>query len=268
ILSVSSAGRPQSFFTRSLVRLGARAALTIVETHVDAGIAAVQRNDVVAFDLAEAAELNHVAALDAADAGTIHVSTLAATLGARARLSSFALVEGAGLLRRQGFFNFTGEHAKAFLSGVGLLKGKQHADTTLVVNHVAPHCESREYFKHIVDGAATGVFQGKVVVAPGAQKTDGVMKSHAILLSDDATMNNKPELEIFADDVQCGHGATCGELDADQIFYVQSRGLPRPEAEALLLEAFAAEAVDRVENEALRDVLCSRVRAWLDERSL
>ena len=268
ILSISSAERPQSFFTRSQVRLGAGAALTLVETHAEAHAGAVQRNDGLIFDLADAAELDHVATFAAADTASIHISTLAATLGARARFSSFGLVTGAGLLRRQGFLRFEGPHAKASLGGLGLLRGTQHADTTLIVHHVAPHCESREYFKHILDGAATGVFQGKVVVAPDAQKTDGVMKSHAILLSDDATMNNKPELEIFADDVVCGHGATCGELDADQIFYVQSRGLPRPQAEALLLEAFAAEAVERVANGPLRDRLCDRLRAWLGERSL
>jgi Fe-S cluster assembly protein SufD len=268
IFSIAGAPRPHSFFVRSLVRLGPGAALTLIESHASAPGLVAQENDALIVDLAEGAEIEHVATFASDAAAGIHVSTFSATLAARARLTSFALVGGAGLLRRQGFLRFEGTHAKASLAGVGLLRGKQHADTTLVVEHVAPHCESREYFKHIVDGAATGVFQGKIVVAPGAQKTDGLMKSHAILLSDDATMDNKPELEIFADDVQCGHGATCGELDADQIFYVQSRGLPRPEAEALLLEAFAAEAIDHVASAPLGDMLRSRVQAWLGERGL
>ena len=267
LVSIASAARPQSFFMRSLVRLGSGAALTLIETHAAGDGSAVQKNDALVFDLAERAEIEHVATFSATAADSIHVSTLLAQLGERAQLASFALVTGAGLLRRQGFLRFEGGHAKASLAGVNLLRGRQHADTTLVVHHVAPHCESREFFKHILDGAATGVFQGKVVVAPGAQKTDGVMKSQAILLSADATMNNKPELEIFADDVVCGHGATCGELDADQVFYVQSRGLPRPEAEALLIEAFAAAAIDRVESVPLRDMLLGRVQAWLAERS-
>ena len=216
-----------------------------------AGGTAVQKNDALVFDLGRAGrDRARGDVFFHRSVDSIHVSTLVARLGERARLTSFALVTGAGLLRRQGFLRFEGVHAKASLAGVSLLRGRQHADTTLVVHHVAPHCESREFFRHILDGEATGVFQGKVVVAPGAQKTDGVMKSQAILLSEDATMNNKPELEIFADDVVCGHGATCGELDADQVFYVQSRGLPRPEAEALLLEAFAAAAIDRVDERA------------------
>lgn len=268
IVSLVSAAQAQSIFSRSLVRLGRGAALTLIESHAADGGAAIQKNDALVFDLAAAAELAHVATFPSVSAESIHISTLLATLGERAQFNSFALVTGAGLLRRQGFLRFEGVHAKASLDGVSLLRGRRHADTTLVVHHVAPHCESREYFKHILDDAATGVFQGKVVVAPGAQKTNGIMKSQAILLSEDATMNNKPELEIFADDVVCGHGATCGELDAEQVFYVQSRGLPRPEAEALLLEAFAADAVDRVENGALHDMLLGQVQAWLGERSL
>jgi Fe-S cluster assembly protein SufD len=131
---------------------------------------------------------------------------------------------------------------------------------------VAPHCESREYFKTVLDGEATGVYQGKVMVAPGAQKTDGSMKSQAILLSDGASMNNKPELEIFADDVVCGHGATVAQLDEDQVFYAMARGLPKAQAESLLLEAFIDEATDRVENEDLRTMLAERIGLWLAAR--
>ena len=113
-----------------------------------------------------------------------------------------------------------------------MMKGSQHADTTLVVDHAAPHCESRELFKTVIDGEATGVFQGKIIVRPHAQKTDGRMMSAALLLSEGGAMNNKPELEIFADDVQCAHGATCGQLDEDLLFYLMARGLPRKEAES------------------------------------
>ena len=130
-----------------------------------------------------------------------------------------------------------------------MLKAKQHADTTLLVDHAVPHCESRELFKTVIDGTATGVFQGKIIVRPHAQKTDGRMMSRAVLLSEGGTMNNKPELEIFADDVQCGHGATCGELDENLLFYLMARGLPRPEAETLLLQAFLGEAIEVVEHE-------------------
>jgi len=126
------------------------------------------------------------------------------------------------------------------LAKAGLLDGRRHADTTLEVVHAAPRGESREFYRHIVADEAIGVFQGKVIVQPGAQKTDGAMKSQAILLSPEATMNAKPELEIFADDVVCGHGATIGALDPEQLFYLQARGLPQAEAEAMLLVAVPA----------------------------
>ena len=148
-----------------------------------------------------------------------------------------------------------GKGAKIALGGLSLLDGARHADTTLLVDHAAPHGRSREFYKHIVADEATGVYQGKVVVRPGAQKTDGAMKSQAILLSPHAVMNNKPELEIFADDVVCGHGATVGALDPEQMFYLQARGLPKAEAEAMLLEAFGADAIARVEDEDLAELL-------------
>ena len=133
--------------------------------------------------------------------------------------------------------------------------------------HAAPRGVSREFYRHIVADEAAGVFQGKVVVAPGAQKTDGAMKSQAMLLSPHAQMNAKPELEIFADDVVCGHGATVGALDPEQIFYLQARGLPKAEAEAMLLEAFGAEAIARVDDEALAQRLRARLAVWLAGRS-
>ena len=136
------------------------------------------------------------------------------------------------------------------------------------MDHAKPCGESREVFRNILDDQSVGVFQGKVVVRPGAQKTDGVMQSKALLLSDGAAMNNKPELEIFADDVQCGHGATCGRLDKDQLFYLTARGLPRREAEALLIEGFANEAMDAIEDEQLRGVSQrsrQRVAFWKDQ---
>jgi Fe-S cluster assembly protein SufD len=147
-----------------------------------------------------------------------------------------------------------------------VLAGRRPAPTTLEVVHAAPRGESREFYRHIVADEATGVFQGKVIVQPGAQKTDGAMKSQAILLSPDATMNAKPELEIFADDVVCGHGATIGALDPEQLFYLQARGLPPAEAEAMLLEAFGAEAISRVADAELAEALLTLMRDWLARR--
>ena len=189
-----------------------------------------------------------------------------ARLGEKAELAAFAYVAGGALVRRQIFATLAGQYANLALAGLSLLEGRRHADTTLVVDHAAPHGQSREFYKHIVAGDATGIYQGKVVVQPGAQKTDGAMKSQAILLSPHAVMNNKPELEIFADDVVCGHGATVGALDPEQLFYLQARGLPKAEAEAMLLEAFGADAIARVDDGALAELLHGKMRAWLAAR--
>ena len=169
-------------------------------------------------------------------------------------------------MRRQIFATLSGANADVSFNGASLLRGRDHADTTLVIRHESPGGKSREFFRHIVDESATGVFQGKVSVAPLAQKTDGAMQSKALLLSDGASMNNKPELEIFADNVVCGHGATCGRLDADQLFYLEARGVPKPRAEALLIEGFANEALERVKDEATRDALAARIAEWLRMR--
>ena len=159
-----------------------------------------------------------------------------------------------------------GENAKVALGGLALLDGSRRADTTLQVVHSAPGGTSREFYRAIVDDEAVGTFQGKVIVAPGAQKTDGAMKSQAVLLSPHAQMNAKPELEIFADDVVCGHGATVGSLDPEQLFYLRARGIPKDEAEAMLLEAFGAEAIERVDDEKLAEALRASFRAWLAAR--
>jgi len=125
---------------------------------------------------------------------------------------------------------------------------------------------SREHFAHVLDDEATGVFQGKIIVRPHAQQTDGKMMSRAVLLADGATMNNKPELEIFADDVQCGHGATVGALDDDLLFYLRARGLPKTEAEALMLQAFVGEALEMIPHEGVRETLEAMTEAWLKAR--
>jgi Fe-S cluster assembly protein SufD len=262
-LSVVSSAVEQAEVSRSLVRLGAGARASLYEAHGAAS--GVQRNSALVIELAAGAELNHVFETQET-APELHIASLIADLGEAARLQSFGFVTSGAVLRRQMFVRGSGENARIALRGVNLLNGKQHADTTIVVDHAVPHGESRELFKSILDGEATCVFQGKVVVRPHAQKTDGGMKSQALLLSDDAAMYNKPELEIFADDVVCGHGATVGQLDGDQLFYLMARGLPRKEAEALLIEGFAREALDFVVDEPLRERLETALSGWLGRR--
>ncbi|MBK9081979.1 MAG: Fe-S cluster assembly protein SufD [Rhizobiales bacterium] len=253
-------------YARILVRVGAGVRATIVETHDGEGAGAHQKNSALIFEIGDDARVEHIARHVDESAEATHVASFAATLGARAQLDSFALVAGGALTRRQLYVRFDGDHARVGLRGAALLRGNQHCDTTLVVDHAALDCESRERFKHIVEDEATGVYQGKVIVRPGAQKTDGAMKSDAILLSESARMHNKPELEIFADDVVCGHGATVGALDDEQLFYLRARGLPKAEAETLLLEAFAGEVIEAVRDETMQEALRADAQAWLSER--
>ncbi len=264
LLFVSGDGAPRADVSRCVVLVGEGASATIVETHESS--APVQRNSAFVFKLAAGATADHIFIADR-HAADLHVATLLAEIGRDATMNSFALVAGGKMVRRQCFAHCGGERAKAAFRGVSLLSGDRHADTTLVIEHDATHGESRELFKHILSDEATGVFQGKVVVRHGAQKTDGGMKSQALLLSDDAAMYNKPELEIFADDVVCGHGATVGQIDADQLFYLMARGLPRVDAEALLIEGFAREAFEFVGDEALRQRLDDALASWLARRS-
>jgi Fe-S cluster assembly protein SufD len=251
---------------RVLVLVEAGASLTLVETHRGPGGIAYQTNTMVEVIAGEGASVEH-ARLNLAGDRAFTLSTLSVSLAHAASFNSFSLVDGAQTARHSIFVRVHGDDVKLGLNGAGLLGGQQHADTTLVVDHAALGGESRELFKTVVDGSATGVFQGKIIVRPGAQKTDGQMASNALLLSDDATMNNKPELEIFADDVQCAHGATIGSLDDTLLFYLMARGLPRAEAESLLIQAFVGEAVETVAHEGLREAITGRVAAWLRRRS-
>lgn len=250
---------------RVLVLVGAGADITVLESHESDG-GAHQPNTVVEFVVGEGARVAHIR-LGASGDETIALSSLTADLG---RSSAFAtlnsMVSGA-VARHQVFAKFSGDHVDFTANGTVMISGRQHADNTLVVDHAAPHGNSRELFRTVVDGEATGVFQGKIGVRQVAQKTDGRMASNALLLSPGATMNNKPELEIFADDVACAHGATCGALDDDLLFYLMSRGIPRREAEALMLSSFLGEAIAVVEHEGVREALEGHVGAWLAARA-
>jgi Fe-S cluster assembly protein SufD len=252
-------------FMRVIVEIGAGASFTLVESHVGTDGAAYQANSVVELRIGENARCDHIR-LNRAGDKALALSTLAATLGAEATLETLGVVMGGETSRHQVFVTYQGEGAKLAVRGATMLKGHQHADNTLNIDHAVPQGESRELFRTVLDGSAHGVFQGKIIVRPLAQKTDGQMASNAILLSDDAAMSNKPELEIFADDVVCAHGATCGALDENQLFYLMARGLPKAEAEALLVEAFIGETLDPLANEGLREALAGMVADWMRGR--
>jgi Fe-S cluster assembly protein SufD len=261
LVFVNAGAEPAAVFTRSLavIERGARAML--VESHEGSGD--YQVNTALELKVGDEAHVDHV---KITSAGALHVSTLMAAIGAHARFNEFLFTAGAAVVRNQLFVRFDGEGTIAGIRGASLLRGRQHADTTLVADHAVAGCTSRETFKSVLDEEGRGVFQGKIIVRPHAQQTDAKMATHALLLSDTAESDNKPELEIFADDVQCGHGATSGDLDEDLLFYLEARGIPSKDAEALLIQAFVGEAVEGIEHAGLRDTLMDQVVAWLAAR--
>jgi Fe-S cluster assembly protein SufD len=263
LLFVNSGLRPAAIFPRSLIVVERGARAMIVESHEGAGADHV--NAVLELVVADEAHVDHVK-LTGEGAGLLHVSSLMASVGARARFNAFLFTTGGEIVRNQLFVRFAGPDTVAGIRGATLLRGRQHADVTLVADHAAGACTSRETFKSVLDGSARSIFQGKIIVRPHAQKTDARMATHALLLTDEAEADNKPELEIYADDVQCGHGATSGALDQGLLFYLKSRGIPEKEAEMLLIQAFIAGAVEGIEHAGLRDALMDQVVAWLRGR--
>ena len=263
---VNAGSEAASVFARSLVVIEDGARAMLLESHVGCSDASDhQVNAVLELKVGDAAHVDHIK-ITGEGAGALHVSSLMAAIGAHARFNEFLFTTGGGVVRNQVFVCFGGEGTVAGIRGATLLQGHQHADTTLVAEHAAAECTSREVFKSVLDEHGRSVFQGKIIVRPHAQKTDAKMATHALLLSETAEADNKPELEIFADDVQCGHGATSGALEQELLFYLKARGIPAKEAEALLIQAFVGEAVEGIEHAGLRDALIDRVVAWLKAR--
>jgi Fe-S cluster assembly protein SufD len=196
----------------------------------------------------------------------LHLSSFVAQIGAGAELDMGGLTLGAAVSRHSAYLRLAGQNTNVRLAGATLLRGKQHADTTLVLDHAVPNCTSRELLKTVLDDTARGIVQGRIVVRPDAQKTDARMSLGALLLSENAEADQKPELEIFADDVQCAHGATSGAIDAQLLFYLMARGIPRKQAESLLVQAFFGEALQQIANEGVRDALVTHAAAWLSAR--
>jgi Fe-S cluster assembly protein SufD len=267
IVHIAAGATGRSTFTRSLLRLGRNAAVSVVERYLTAeGTCNYQTHDALVIAIGDNSRLDHVRLIeDAPDA--VNISSAAVTLGAHAHFNTFGLTSGAGVSRYQARVEFAGENSRVETNGVNLLKGKQHADTTLVMDHAVPNCASREIFRAVLDDSAHSVFQGRIIVRPDAQKTDAKMMTRALLLSDDAEADNKPELEIFADDVTCGHGATSGALDESLLFYLRARGLPEKEAQSLLIQAFVGEAIESIASDTLRDLATATAERWLRARS-
>ena len=263
LLFIRSAPEARLITTRNLVTIGAGARATVIEAHLTLpGAAAGHSNALSELNLGEGAQLTHVK-LTLGGAGEAHVATWTPQVAAAASYRAFQLTAGTGLVRNNVALSFKGEHAKADISGCFLGRQSEHIDTTLLVDHAVPGCESRELFKGVLADRARGVFQGKVIVRADAQKTDGKQMAQVLMLSEDAEFDSKPELEINADDVVCGHGSTSAEIDEDLLFYFRARGIPREEARALLIESFIGEAIDKVEAATLRSALMAMARRRL-----
>jgi len=266
IVHIASGVTPSAMFTRSLLKLGNAANATLVESYIAAeGAKTYQVHDSLILSIGDGARLDHVRLVeDSREAFNITSSQV--TLGAKAHFNTFGLTSGSNVSRYQATIAFAGEGSRVETNGVNLLNGRQHADSTLFLDHAVPNCESREIFRAVVDDRGHSVFQGRIIVRPHAQKTDAKMMTRALLLSDEAEADNKPELEIFADDVTCGHGATTGALDESLLFYLRARGLPEKEAQSLLIQAFVGEAIESIANDALRELAVAAAQRWLAAR--
>jgi Fe-S cluster assembly protein SufD len=267
IVHIASGAAPAAaMFTRSLIRVGKAAGATLVESYIGAdGAKAYQVHDSLIIAIGDGARLDHVRLIeDSREA--FNISSAVVTLGANAHFNTFGMNTGSLVSRYQAVIAVAGEGSQVETNGVNLLNGRQHADTTLFLDHAVPNCSSREIFRAVVDDRGHSVFQGRIIVRPKAQKTDAKMMTRALLLSDEAEADNKPELEIFADDVTCGHGATTGALDDSLLFYLRARGLSEKEAQALLIQAFVGEAIEQIASDALRELTILAAQRWLAAR--
>ncbi|GEO80427.1 Fe-S cluster assembly protein SufD [Pararhodospirillum oryzae] len=246
---------------RGLIRLGAGARATLAVSYSGLPGAPSVINAVTDVVLGEDAHLSHVRLLAEAPEG-VHIGAVLATVGARARYDAFTLTLGGRLVRNEIRVLLDGEGAQAHVNGAYAARKGQHIDNTVFVDHAVPNAKSSQLFKGVLDETGRGVFQGKILVRRDAQGTDGQQLHQALLLTPGAEVDIKPELQIYADDVACSHGATAGEMDAEALFYLQSRGIDEETARALLVEAFLEDALTTVADEAVRDALTERVRDW------
>ncbi len=253
--------RPPAFHPRHLVRLEKGARLTLLDRATGPAGTAYLHNPVYEIEVAEGATLTHARLQQEALSG-FQLATIYARVATGGTYDNFTLNAGGRLVRNEIHAVLAGPNAACHMNGAQLLGDGQHADTTTVLDHAAPDCASRQTYKTVLIGKSRGVFQGKIHVHQVAQRTDGYQMNQALLLSPDAEIDSKPQLEIYADDVKCSHGATVGELDADQLFYLRARGIPEAQARAMLVEAFLHEAVEGIANEAVRNAMAAAVDGW------
>jgi Fe-S cluster assembly protein SufD len=258
--------RPAAFHPRHLIRLEPGASLTVIETATGPEGARYLHNPVYEIEVAEGATLVH-ARLQQEAPRAFQLATVYASVAAGGTYDNFTLNAGGRLVRNEIHTTLTGPKAACHMNGAQLLGAGQHADTTTFLDHAAPDCASRQTYKTVLAGKSRGVFQGKILVRQAAQRTDGYQMNQALLLSPEAEIDSKPQLEIYADDVKCSHGATVGELDAEQLFYLRTRGIPEARARSMLVEAFLTEAVEGVNDTGARAALQAAVTGWWEKQA-
>ncbi|MFN3364082.1 MAG: Fe-S cluster assembly protein SufD [Allorhizobium sp.] len=252
--------------TRFPVTFGAGSKATILERHRSVTGEAALVSSISDLTLEEGAEAVWIV-LQEQGADDIHLGQIRVKFGTNAKLRLFVINAGGKLVRQELRINVDGEGSELTLRGVNLLGGETHTDVTLVLGHNVPNTNSTETFRNVVFDRAKGVFQGMIRVAPDAQKTDAKMACNTLLLTDDGEFSVKPELEIFADDVICGHGATVSDIDSNHLYYLRSRGIPEKTARAMLVNAFVAEVVEELEEEKLVAALEDVISAWLEKHA-
>jgi Fe-S cluster assembly protein SufD len=262
IVTIFAGEEPGLQTLRNQMVVGVGAEVTILNTYSGPDGVAYHTNVVDEIRVGPGAKVRWIKAQEEGS-DAIHLALTVPRIDGDAVFDPFLFAAGSRLARAELRVAFDGEDSSAGIRGTTIARDKQHLDTTLLVEHLVPGCTSTELFKSAIDGEAGGVFQGKILVAPGAQKTDAQMMSQALLLSERAEFANKPELEIFADDVTCAHGATCGQIDETMLFFMRARGIDREEAERMLVQAFLAEAIEQIGDEAVQDALEARTRRWL-----
>jgi Fe-S cluster assembly protein SufD len=262
VVNVTDGEAPLATVTRNLIVAEPGAEATVIEAYLAVGDTPAQINAVTEVKAGAGARIRHYKVVAEGDT-TQHLASTFVELADESDYLAVNFTDGGTLSRQQTFLRFAGSGARGHFYGAQLLEGRQHCDMTLVIDHDAVGCESREHVKAVLDGHAHGVFQAKVIVRPDAQQTDGRQMAQCLLLDDDAEFDAKPELEIYADDVKCNHGATFGSLDEDHVFYLKARGISEEEARSLLIQAFLAEVFDHIEHEGLREILAERVAARL-----
>lgn len=250
---------------RLLVSLADNAGAVLLERHLNGGAGGFT-NQVAEVALGNGASFRHYVEHVEVGAG-FAVETVAATLGRDASYRSFSLNAGGGLVRREVEVQLTQPGGFAQVDGAYLVDGNRHTDTTILIDHQADHCASRQTQKGVINDDGRAVYQGKILVRPNAQKTDGYQLSQTLLLSPQAEIDVKPELEIHADDVKCSHGATVGRLDADALFFLRARGIPEAEARALLIQGFIGGALDEIDRDDVREAFGLAAVDWLGRRS-